>query len=236
VELIERATIIHYHRQRVARYGLDDARALGWRGEESQRRRFELIAAAADFNGARVLDLGCGRADLKAWLDERFDGVRYLGVDQVPEFIDAARTRFAHCPRSSFHCADFGSAPLPRSDIVVVCGALGYRCALPDFHLGMIRRIWAVCEGVLIVNLLDAARFPAHPLLVGQPVDEVMALAESLAPQVELIRCEQGDDYTVVMRRCGGRYAPVTRQIASPTSSATSSAPSGPIVTPTGRP
>jgi trans-aconitate methyltransferase len=200
---IDRATIIHYHRHRIAEFGAG-TRALGWRGDDSQRKRFEVIAAAADFGGKAVLDVGCGRADLKAWLDERFDGMHYLGVDQMPEFIDEARTRYADCPRSSFHCADFSTAQLPMSHIVVACGALGYRSAEPDFHLHMIRRMWAVCAETLIVNLLDAATFPEHPLLVGREVDEVMALARALAPEVELVRGYLEDDFTVVMRRGSG--------------------------------
>jgi trans-aconitate methyltransferase len=198
---IDRATIIHYHRHRIASFGANDVRALGWRSSESQRKRFELIAAAADCTGAKLLDVGCGRADLKAYLDDRFDGVHYLGLDQLPEFIAAARARFASCPRGSFHCADFSTAPLPMSDIVVACGSLSYRSAVPDFHADMIRRLWAVCADVLIVNLLDAATFPAHPPLVGQDVGAVMDLARALAPQAELIRSGLDDDFTVVLRR-----------------------------------
>jgi trans-aconitate methyltransferase len=204
MNLIDRATIIHYHRHRLAEFGPCDTRALGWRGDDSQRKRFEVIAAAADFTGRRVLDVGCGRGDLKAWLDERFDAVHYLGVDQVPEFIADAQARHAACGRSAFYCADFSTAPLPQSDIVVACGALGYRCAEPDFHFHMIRRMWAVCTDTLIVNLLDAATFPQHPLLVGRDMTQAVALARALAPAVEVVCGYLDDDFTLVMRRCAG--------------------------------
>lgn len=197
---IDRATILHYHRHRIAEFGAG-TRALGWRGEESQRRRFDVIAAAAGFHGATVLDVGCGRGDLKAYLDERFQGVRYLGVDQMPEFIEEARQRFAQCPRTALYCADFSTAQLPVSDVVVASGALGYRCAEPDFHFHMIRRMWAACAGVLVFNCLDAASFAAHPLLVGRDAGEVMALCRALAPEAELVRGYLDDDFTVVMRR-----------------------------------
>lgn len=203
---IDRANILHYHRHRIAEYGTG-TRALGWRGEESQRKRFEVIAAAADFNGATVLDVGCGRGDLKAFLDERFQGVHYLGVDQMPEFIADARTRYAGCPRTALYCADFSTAQLPASDIVVACGALGYRSAEPDFHFHMIRRMWAACAGVLVFNLLDAASFAAHPLLVGREAGPVMSLCRALAPDAELLRGYLEDDFTVVMRR-GAAHAP----------------------------
>jgi trans-aconitate methyltransferase len=200
---IDRATIQHYHRHRIAAFGAG-TRALGWRGEPSQHKRFEVIAAASDFNGATVLDVGCGLGDLKAYLDERFDGVRYLGVDQMPEFIAAASQRYAHCPRTALYCTDFSTARLPLSDVVVASGALGYRCAEPDFHFHMIRRMWAACAGVLVFNCLDEASFAAHPLLVGRNVADVMGLCRSLAGEVELVRGYLDDDFTVVMRRSTG--------------------------------
>ena len=198
---IDRATIVHYHRHRIAAYGAGAVRALGWRAESSQQRRFETIAAAADFSHARVLDLGCGHADLKPWLDERFDGVFYVGVDQVPEFIEEARARHGECPRSSFFCADFSTAALPESDVVVACGALSYRTAEPDHVFHMLRRMWDACAGTLVVNLLDRARFPAHPLLVGHDPLAVMALADALSPHARLLREPAMDDFTVVMSR-----------------------------------
>lgn len=201
---IDRATILHYHRHRIAEFGAGP-RALGWRGEPSQHKRFEVIAAAADFSGATVLDVGCGRGDLKAYLDDRFDGVRYLGVDQMPEFIEEARQRYAQCPRTALYCADFSTAQLPVSDMVVASGALAYRCAEPDFHFHMIRRMWAVCTRVLVFNCLDAERFAAHPLLVGRDVAQVMGLCQALAGEVELVQGYLEDDYTVVMRRAAGQ-------------------------------
>ena len=83
MNLIERATILHFHRHRIATYGPDAVEALGWRGYQSQRVRFEVMARAANFNGCSVLDLGCGTGDLLAFLRERSVGLRYLGVDQM---------------------------------------------------------------------------------------------------------------------------------------------------------
>lgn len=201
---VDRATIVHYHRHRIASFGAGQVRALGWRAETSQQRRFATISGAADCAHARVLDLGCGHGDLKPWLDARFDGVFYVGVDQVPEFIDEARRRHGHCPRSAFYCADFGSVALPESDVVVACGALSYRTAEPDHVFHMLRRMWAACAGTLVVNLLDRARFPDHPLLVGHDPAEAMALADALCPHARLLQDrddDAADDFTVVMQR-----------------------------------
>ena len=88
MNLIDRAKVIHFHRHRIAEFGIDSVRSLGWVSETSQANHFEAISQAADFNNISVLDLGCGTGDLKAFLDARFSGLSYLGIDQVAEFVE----------------------------------------------------------------------------------------------------------------------------------------------------
>ncbi len=204
VNLIERATIIHYHRHRIDRFGLGHVQALGWRDEASQRRRFEAIAGAFDFDRCSVLDLGCGCGDLQAFLAGRFRDLDYLGIDHVPEFIERARERCAGDPRAQFHLGNFSRGELPRVDVVVASGALGYRCAELDFHLRMIERMEATATRAVLFNVLDAATFPDHPLLIGHDVEAVTAFCRTLSPGVDAVRGYLPDDVTVVMRLDGG--------------------------------
>jgi trans-aconitate methyltransferase len=201
---IERATALHFHRHRIATHGGQTPQALGWRHADSQRLRFEVIAAATDFNDCAVLDLGCGTGDLKAFLDRRFERLRYLGIDQMPEFIEAARARFAGDPDTAFALAHFDAAELPRADIVVACGALGYRCADPHWLPNLVARMYATATRVLVFNLLDAAVFPPHPLLVGHDIEQVAAFCRLLAPSVQVVRGYAPDDATIVMHRAAG--------------------------------
>ena len=171
-----------------------------WRHAESQRLRFEVIAQAADFNGCSVLDLGCGTGDLNVCLDECFTDLRYLGIDQMPEFIEAARVRFVAQPDTAYaralrHCA--AAASRHRGGR----GALGYRCADPHWVFNMVARRFLAAAQVLVFNLLDAAVFPEHPLLVGHDIDDVAAFCRKLAPRVEVVRGYTPDDATIVMRR-----------------------------------
>lgn len=50
--------------------------------------------------GQRILDIGCGPADILAWLPEE---VAYLGFDASPMYVHAAQRRFPG--RGTFHCA-----------------------------------------------------------------------------------------------------------------------------------
>lgn len=77
MNLIEKATVMHYHRHRIREFHPGSVEALGWRGPESQRRRFEVLLWLGDFTGSTVLDAGCGYGDLKGFLDQRCRGLTY---------------------------------------------------------------------------------------------------------------------------------------------------------------
>lgn len=200
MNLIEHATVVHYHRQRIARFGLREVRTLGWQSDDSQRRRFERIAAAADFTDASVLDLGCGTGDLKPFLDERFADVRYLGVDVVPDFVDEANRRFAGDARARAALGHFQRMALPTADHVVACGSLSYRCADPRFAFRAVARMLSHATRSVVLCVLDKQHFPEHPLLVGQDIDELVAFCEKLSADVQCLRGTQPEDVTLVLR------------------------------------
>jgi hypothetical protein len=103
VNVVERATVLHFLLRRIATRGAEAVQALGWRGEDSQRARFEVIARPADLSGPAVLDLG-GGGD--------------LGIHQMAEFVGAAQARFADAPDTAFALAHFDSKLAPRLGVV----------------------------------------------------------------------------------------------------------------------
>ena len=72
--------------------------------------------------GCRVLDLGCGTADILEFLPPDVD---YCGYDVSADYIAAAQRRFGR--RGRFHCSELTRATLgavPASDIVLMSGVL----------------------------------------------------------------------------------------------------------------
>lgn len=70
----------------------------------------------------RVLDIGCGTADILSFLPA---GVEYWGYDISPEYIEAARAR--HGDHGHFQCRPLDLqeiASLPRFDVVLAIGVL----------------------------------------------------------------------------------------------------------------
>lgn len=71
--------------------------------------------------GMKILDLGCGPADILAYLPD----VVYWGFDISESYIARARTTFGQ--RGQFHCRQLHSkdlAELPRFDVVLALGLL----------------------------------------------------------------------------------------------------------------
>lgn len=198
---IDRATILYYHRHRMAAFGECSLKSLGWRGEDSQRRRFEVIADAGEFSGCSVLDVGCGRGDLKRFLDTRFSQFAYIGLDHMPEFIAQAREAYAGVAQTWFLECDFSAVKWPQVDYVVASGALGYRTSDAAFRFNMVQKMYDSAQCAAIFNVLDAKVFAGDAQLVGCDTDELLALCERIAPGVRVFRGYLEDDVTICLDR-----------------------------------
>ncbi|MCA2999585.1 MAG: class I SAM-dependent methyltransferase [Rhodocyclaceae bacterium] len=201
MNLIEKATVIEYHRHRSEKFPRGNVESLGWRSEESQRRRFEVLGGIGELNGSSVLDIGCGHGDFKGFLDRLASGFTYVGVDNVPEFIGVAQERYGRLANTHFFNADFSTATFPEVDFVVASGALSYRSAVPDFQLAMIEKMFRVARKSLAFNMLRADRFPPHPLLIGHDPEKVLAYCMSLTTHVRMIKDYLPDDFTIFVNR-----------------------------------
>lgn len=100
-------------------------------GAEPGRRRFvrEHVRARP---GDRVLDIGCGPADILPHLP----AVEYVGFDANPDYITSARAR--HGSRGTFHCARVEEKTLAEHagfDIVLAIGLLHHLTDEEATHL-----------------------------------------------------------------------------------------------------
>lgn len=201
MDLFEKAVVVQYHRGRIDIPELD---ALGWRSPDSQRLRFDALCRIGDLGGSKVLDLGCGYGDLKPFLDQRFTDVAYLGIDHMPEFIDEARRRHGHLPRTGFVQADMLNAVFPKVDYIVASGAMSYRSSNALYPYNLIRQMWEAAERGIAFNLLDANVFQADYVLCGQDPREILDFCQTLDPATELVTGYVPDDFTILMRHCRG--------------------------------
>lgn len=74
------------------------------------------------FAGCRILDIGCGTAEILEYLPEN---VEYFGFDISPEYIESAKSRYGS--RAKFHCGILDASMLkdyPKFDRVLALGVL----------------------------------------------------------------------------------------------------------------
>jgi len=90
-------------------------------GAKSGRRNFSISHVRA-YTGSRLLDLGCGTAQILEYLPQ---GVDYFGYDINAKYIAAAQAKFRD--KGKFVCKMLEKSELdglPPFDIVLACGLL----------------------------------------------------------------------------------------------------------------
>lgn len=129
-------------------------------GAHDDRERYvhDFLKPAA---GMRVLDIGCGPADILAHLPD----VEYYGFDISEQYIQNARQRFAG-RRAQFSCKHLypeDLAALPRFDRVIAIGLLHHLD--DDTALGVLRMASSrLAPGGRLVTLDPCLTEDQHPL------------------------------------------------------------------------
>ena len=200
MQIIHRANIIHFHKKRTGG-GKGDHYALGWRSEESQSRRFAALVKGINLNESSMLDVGCGLADFKTFLNKHFSNVSYTGIDLMPEFINEAARRFANDQFCYFLLGDFFNSQLSAVDYVFSCGALSYGHSDKEYHFEMIQKMWDISRKGIAFSALDKDRFPPHPLLIGFNRSEIIDFCLNFKGKLMIQDHYIHDDFTIQIIR-----------------------------------
>lgn len=197
--LNDSAAIFSYHRDMISSHGADSPLALGWLDRQSQLSRFEVLAGIADLSGHSVLDAGCGYGDLLPFLNQRFSGITYTGIEHIPELFDEALKRNADEANGCFISGNFAVMPLPQTDYVFASGSLNYRSVDSGFIYKIIEKLYMASRLGLAFNLL--CKIPDNGLLVAYDPIYILDHCRSFCDDVELVTGYAEEDFTVYMRR-----------------------------------
>jgi SAM-dependent methyltransferase len=148
------------YRQAIAAHGPGFEATL-WNSPEAQVLRFDVMIDLADFAGRAALDVGCGQGDFAArLLGRRVPFARYVGVDALPELVEAARRRGLE--RCEFVCrdavADAGVLKHGEPDYVCISGTLNTMDEPTARHL--VARAFDAARRGVVFNFLSS---PDHP-------------------------------------------------------------------------
>ncbi|WP_428386784.1 class I SAM-dependent methyltransferase [Mucisphaera sp.] len=180
-----------------------------WNSEASQRKRFRVFREMVFLEGKRVLDAGCSRGDLAAYLLEH--EVRYghyVGVDGIAEVIGFAEKR--GLPDTTFVAADLLAEPevllAQRPQVVLLSGTLNTMDEPTAQRL--LASCWEACSETLAFNFLSDLAGPDAPPqdypATRLPTVRLLEWAAREARGNVILRQDYfryGHDATIVMRR-----------------------------------
>ena len=134
------------------KYGVDP-KSLFWGSLGASHQRFRQMWAEIDFNNKSVLDVGCGFGEMAKFLKKRYKGVKYTGVDIVPEFIDEAEKKF---PEYEFEVRDILEKPYSKKfDVVLASGTFNSNVeGNMEFRKKAIKAMFKHAKKVLAFNML----------------------------------------------------------------------------------
>ena len=187
--------------QEARRQGARGFDALLWTSEEGQRTRFDVIARMHPLAERRILDVGCGRADLLGHLLERgIVPAHYTGLEMIPATVRSARRR--KYERCAIVRGDFVREPeklRTGADVVVFSGSLN-TLSRPRFY-STLRAAWEAAGQALVFNFLCSPFWCGEDWLTWHRRQTVLSFCRSLGGQP---RFEEGyleGDCTVAMTR-----------------------------------
>lgn len=114
---------LDFYKKAYDKYGIS-AKGVNWTDEDSQKIRFEVLAAFLkdEIKESSVVDAGCGFGDFYFFLkNQNLTPKRYIGIDSIQEFIDISKQRI---PNASFTCRDILRDELVYADWYVASGSL----------------------------------------------------------------------------------------------------------------
>jgi SAM-dependent methyltransferase len=191
------------HNVRQFGYGV---RALGFGRRGSQERRFEALLALGELDGARLLDVGCGFADLLGWLHARGIRPRYFGLDICAPMIEHCRSRY-DARDAQFAHGDVLSWEPDRGancafDYVCASGIFGYAASgMAQRVEPTLARMYGWAQKGLAANFLSR-RAPRHARerLYLDPA-EILGIGLQLSPAVRIDHSYMPNDFTLHVYR-----------------------------------
>ena len=183
--------LIERYSARLDKFG-EDPRTLGWDKRESQQARFSVAINSFDFRGRSVLDVGCGLADFRDFLDERgIAPASYSGCDINADLLERCRLRR---PGDAFYQANLLVDDVPGApyDVVALFGVVNFRFkefSNEDFARGMIQRAFEHCREAVLIDMLTSTNDASYPkedfVYYYDPVD-MLKFAFSITPHVSM--------------------------------------------------
>jgi SAM-dependent methyltransferase len=185
------------------RYG-DGFGSLLWASPRTQKIRFGALTGAISPRDLRVLDVGCGRADLLTYMcDAGRRPAEYVGVEMVDELATSAEGRLAAAGVTGrIVRRDFIADPdcmRIDADVIYFSGSLN-TLSVFEFELS-VRRAFSAARLGIAFNFLSSTQLSSARHLVWHRINSVISLGRSIVASVRVFDDYLDGDTTVAMTR-----------------------------------
>ncbi|MFY9820752.1 MAG: methyltransferase domain-containing protein [Thermoanaerobaculia bacterium] len=196
------AYLFPYHDAR--QHGAKGIDALLWTSRAGQRIRFDVIARICPLAGKRILDVGCGRADLLGHLLARgIVPAHYTGMEMIPATLRSARRQgYENC---AIVATDFVREPEKLkvgADVVIFSGSLN-TLASSQFY-GALRAAWAAAGQWLVFNFLSSKYWCGEEWIHWHRRQTVLDFCRSLGGEPRFECGYLTGDCTIAVKKPGG--------------------------------
>jgi hypothetical protein len=175
--------------------------SLLWASPQTQAARFAAICRLGKPRGRRILDVGCGRADLLDFcIAHDLAPADYVGIEAVAELAAAAEAKGHH--NATIVRADFveqAASMFVGADLVAISGALN--TLTPDQFYTTVRRAYDAAADVLVFNFLCSPATAAADYLHWYHRDDVLADVRTLSPRVQVVTDYLFGDATIAIHK-----------------------------------
>lgn len=189
--------IIKFYKDLWIRNGDYNPKSLSRISKETQEKRFESLRRLWSFTDKSVLDLWCGFGDFCWFLEQRYQNVRYTGIDIVEPFIVAAQKKY---PRWTFYIQDmFTFVPEKNYDYIVANWAFSANIKDNRLYLDLIKTMFCYASIWFWRTMLKAWKHPNDEIFLSWNVNQIREFCLSLTPYVVIYEDYLPYDFTVFL-------------------------------------
>ncbi|WKD24683.1 class I SAM-dependent methyltransferase [Pseudoalteromonas sp. KG3] len=194
-----------YYQSLYKEYG-DSHKAVQHVSKEAQNVRFDIFLKLIS-KKSKVIDLGCGLADMLIYFRENGFQGEYLGYDLVPEFIESAKNKFANDQKAEFAVFDIYQDDIAKGyDHILISGVFNNKMsdnlAFLDFTIA--KSFSSARKSVVFNALSTYVDFFDDSLFYVSPVTLLDEFKRNLTPFIFLkhdyVTKENGFPYEFTMK------------------------------------